>query len=115
MCRGSPYYNPHIGRPSRNPTRAITSNPSTRCWESTGTSARGRTAARVSGPAYRRTGYSWLQKYAINAGAHNIAAGDIRFVGVGRGALAYRICARCAEKGELDERRCCKTLTYCTT
>ena len=61
------------------------------------------------------TGYSWLQKYAINAGAHNIAAGDIRFLGIGRGALAYPDFARDAlEKGELDERRCCKTLTYCT-
>ena len=61
------------------------------------------------------TGYSWLQKYAINAGAHNIAAGDIHFLGIGRGALAYPDFARDAlEKGELDERRCCKTLTYCT-
>ena len=36
-------------------------------------------------------------------------------LGIGRGALAYPDFARDAlEKGELDERRCCKTLTYCT-
>ena len=33
------------------------------------------------------TGYSWLQKYAINAGARNIEDGNIRFMGIGRGAL----------------------------
>jgi hypothetical protein len=60
-------------------------------------------------------GYSWLQKYSINAGARNIAGGDIRFLGIGRGALAYPNFARDAlEKGELDERQVCKTLTWCT-
>src|SRR5206468_1722625 len=61
------------------------------------------------------TGYSWLQTYQINAGARNIADGNIRFMGIGRGALAYPDFARDAlEKGSLDERRVCKTLTYCT-
>ena len=61
------------------------------------------------------TGYSWLQKYAINAGAKNLATGNIRFVGIGRGALAYPdFAADALEKGELDERRVCKTLTFCT-
>jgi hypothetical protein len=61
------------------------------------------------------TGYSWLQKYAVNAGAGNIADGNIRLFGIGRGALAYPDFARDAlEKGELDELRVCKTLTYCT-
>ena len=35
------------------------------------------------------TGYSWLQKYAINAGARNVAEGGVAFMGTGRGALAY--------------------------
>ena len=61
------------------------------------------------------TGYSWLQKYAINAGARNIADGNIRFLGIGRGAIAYPAFARDAlEKGELDEARVCKTVTFCT-
>jgi hypothetical protein len=61
------------------------------------------------------TGYSWLQKYSINAGAWNIAQGNISMMGVGRNSLAYPDFARDAlEKGELDELRVCKTLTYCT-
>jgi hypothetical protein len=36
-------------------------------------------------------------------------------VGVGRGALAYPDFARDAiEKGELDDRRTCKTVSFCT-
>ena len=34
-------------------------------------------------------GYSWLQKYAPNAGAWNVANGNIWFFALGRGALAY--------------------------
>ena len=61
------------------------------------------------------TGYSWLQKYAINAAAHNVETGAIRIMGMGRNSLAYPDFARDAlEKGELEELRVCKTLTYCT-
>jgi hypothetical protein len=61
------------------------------------------------------TAYSWLQKYLIHAGAANLADGNISFVGVGRGALAYPDFARDAiEKGELDDRRTCKTVSFCT-
>jgi len=61
------------------------------------------------------TGYSWLQKYSINAGARNLAERNIRFLGIGRGALAYPdFAADAMEKGDLDERRVCKTLTFCT-
>jgi hypothetical protein len=60
-------------------------------------------------------GYSWLQKYSINAGAHNIAAGAITLFGLGRGSLAYPDFARDAlEKGELNEAQVCKTLSFCT-
>jgi NADPH2 dehydrogenase len=61
------------------------------------------------------TGYSWLQIYSINAAAANLDSGAIRFFGVGRGALAHPDFAREAlDRGQLDERRVCKTLTYCT-
>jgi 2,4-dienoyl-CoA reductase-like NADH-dependent reductase (Old Yellow Enzyme family) len=113
---GSPYYNPHIGRPFEKPDEGNYEQPE---HPLTGVDRHFRIAAELQ-RAFPNlpivgTGYSWLQKYAINAGAHNIAAGAIRFLGVGRGALAYPDFARDAlEKGELDERRCCKTLTYCT-
>ena len=76
---------------------------------------RGGTAADVPDLPMVGTGYSWLQIYAINAGARNVADGNIRFMGAGRNALAYPDFARDAlEKGVLEERRVCKTLTYCT-
>ncbi|MGA2579784.1 MAG: NADH:flavin oxidoreductase [Bryobacteraceae bacterium] len=113
---GSPYYNPHIGRPFEKPDEGNYEQPEhplagvDRHFRIAGELQRAFPDLPIVG-----TGYSWLQKYAINAGAHNIAAGDIRFLGIGRGALAYPDFARDAlEKGELDERRCCKTLTYCT-
>ena len=113
---GSPYYNPHVVRPFEKPDEGNYEQPE---HPLVGVDRHFRIAAEL-----QRTfpdlpivgsGYSWLQKYAINAGARNIAAVDIRFLGIGRGALAYPDFARDAlEKGELDERRCCKTLTYCT-
>jgi len=113
---GSPYYNPHIGRPFEKPDEGNYEQPEhpllgvDRHFRIAGELQRAFPDVPMAG-----SGYSWLQKYAIHAGAHNLAAGDIRFFGVGRGALAYPDFARDAlEKGELDERRCCKTLTFCT-
>jgi 2,4-dienoyl-CoA reductase-like NADH-dependent reductase (Old Yellow Enzyme family) len=113
---GSPYYNPHIGRPFEKPDDGNYEQPE---HPLLGVDRHFRIAAALQ-RAFQElpmvgTGYSWLQKYSINAGAQHVAAGDIRFFGIGRGALAYPDFARDAlEKGELDERRCCKTLTFCT-
>jgi 2,4-dienoyl-CoA reductase-like NADH-dependent reductase (Old Yellow Enzyme family) len=116
VSMGSPYYNPHIVRPFEKPDEGNYEQPE---HPLLGVDRHFRIAAELQRAfpdlPMVGSGYSWLQKYAINAGAHNIAAGDIHFLGVGRGALAYPDFARDAlEKGELDERRCCKTLTYCT-
>jgi NADPH2 dehydrogenase len=113
---GSPYYNPHIGRPFEKPDEGNYLPPEhpllgvERHFRIAGELQRCLPDLPIVG-----TGYSWLQKYAINAAAHNLASGNIRFFGIGRGALAYPDFARDAlETGELDERRCCKTLTFCT-
>jgi hypothetical protein len=113
---GSPYYNPHIGRPFEKPDEGNYEQPEhplsgiDRHFRITGELQRAFPNLPMVG-----TGYSWLQKYAINAGAHNVAEGRVAFMGTGRGALAYPDFARDAlEKGELDERRVCKTLTFCT-
>ncbi len=56
-----------------------------------------------------------FHRYCVNAAAWNLAQGRIRFFGLGRGTLAHWEFAREAlERGELDERKVCKTLTYCT-
>ena len=113
---GCPYTNPHIGRPFEKPDEGNYEQPE---HPLAGVDRH----FRIAGELQRTfpdlpivgTGYSWLQKFALNAGAKNIEEGNIRFLGIGRGALAYPDFARDALAcGELDERRVCKTLTYCT-
>lgn len=113
---GSPYYNPHIGRPFEKPDEGNYEEPE---HPLLGVDRHFRVAGELQ-QAFPElpmvgTGYSWLQKYFIHAGAANIEDGRIRFVGIGRGALTYPDFVRdLMEKGELDEARVCKTLTYCT-
>ena len=116
VSAGSPYYNPHIGRPFEKPDEGNYEPPE---HPILGVDRH----FRIAGELQRTfpdlpmvgTGYSWLQKYAINAGARNIADGNIRIMGLGRGTLAYPdYAADALAKGELDELRVCKTLTYCT-
>ncbi|MFB3828866.1 MAG: NADH:flavin oxidoreductase [Bryobacteraceae bacterium] len=116
VSMGSPYYNPHIGRPFEKPDDGNYEQPE---HPLAGVNRHFRIAGELQrafpGLPMVGTGYSWLQKYAINAGARNIAQGDITLMGIGRGALAYPdFAADALEKGELDELRVCKTLTYCT-
>jgi NADPH2 dehydrogenase len=116
VSMGSPYYNPHIGRPFEKPDEGNYEQPEhpllgvDRHFRIAGELQRAFPDLPMVG-----TGYSWLQKFAVNAGARNVAEGNITFFGIGRGVLAYPDFAKDAlEKGELDERRVCKTLTYCT-
>ena len=97
---GSPYYNPHIGRPFEKPDEGNYEQPE---HPLLGVERHFRIAAELQRAfpdlPIVGTGYSWLQKYAINAGAHNIAAGDIHFVGIGprrAGLSGFR--ARCPGK-----------------
>jgi 2,4-dienoyl-CoA reductase-like NADH-dependent reductase (Old Yellow Enzyme family) len=113
---GVPYYNPHVGRPF---DKADDGNYETPEHPMIGVARHFRIAAELQHTfpdlPIVGTGYSWLQKYLINTGAANIAAGDVTFLGYGRAALPYPDLARDAlERGELDERRVCKTLTFCT-
>ena len=113
---GSPYYNPHVGRPFEAPDEGNYEQPEHPLY---GVDRH----FRIAGELQRAfpdlpmvgTGYSWLQIYAVNAAARNIAEGNITFAGLGRNSLAYPEFAReVLEKGTLDPRRVCKTLTYCT-
>ncbi|MBI4891128.1 MAG: NADH:flavin oxidoreductase [Acidobacteria bacterium] len=113
---GSPYYNPHIGRPFEKPDEGNYEEPE---HPLKGVERH----FRVAGELQRAfpdlpmvgTGYSWLQRYALHAGAATIERGDIRFVGLGRAVLSYPDFAKAIlETGELNDSRVCKTLTYCT-
>jgi len=116
VSAGSPYFNPHVGRPFEKPDDGNYEPPE---HPLLGVNRHFRIAGELQrafpGLPMVGTGYSWLQKYAIQAGAANIQRGDIRFFGLGRGSLAHPDFAREAlERGELDERKVCKTLTFCT-
>jgi 2,4-dienoyl-CoA reductase-like NADH-dependent reductase (Old Yellow Enzyme family) len=113
---GSPYTNPHIGRPFEKPDEGNYEQPE---HPLLGVERH----FRVAGELQRAfpdlpmvgTGYSWLQQYMINAAACNIERGNISFMGAGRAALPYPDFAKDAlETGRLNPARVCKTLTYCT-
>jgi NADPH2 dehydrogenase len=113
---GVPYFNPHIGRPFEKPDEGNYEQPEhpllgvDRHFRVTGELQHAFPDLPMAG-----AGYSWLQKFAVNAGAYNLQAGAARFFGMGRNALAHPDFAREAlETGALEERRVCKTLTYCS-
>lgn len=113
---GSPYYNPHIGRPYDRPNDGGYLPPEHPLL--------GVERHFVLSEAVQRafpdlltvgTGYSWLQKYSIFAGESNIRRGRISFMGLGRGALAYPDYAVDALKhGTLDSKKVCLSVSFCT-
>ncbi len=113
---GSPYTNPHIGRPFEKPDEGNYEPPE---HPLLGVDRH----FRIAGELQRTfpdlpmvgTGYSWLQRYMIHAAARNIERGNIRIFGAGRNSIAYPDFAQDALRtGELDEARVCKTVTFCT-
>jgi NADPH2 dehydrogenase len=116
VSTGSPYFNPHVGRPFEKPDDGNYEPPEhpmlgvNRHFRIAGELQRASPNLPMVG-----TGYSWLQRYSVHAGAKNVEDGNIAFFGLGRGSLAHPDFAREAlERGDLDERQVCKTLTYCT-
>jgi 2,4-dienoyl-CoA reductase-like NADH-dependent reductase (Old Yellow Enzyme family) len=61
------------------------------------------------------SGYSWLQAFALQAGAANVREGKTSLAGIGRGALAQPDMGLRMLRGEsLDNKRLCRTFSYCT-
>ena len=61
------------------------------------------------------SGYSYLQEFLPHAGAANVQAGRVAFVGVGRATLAQPdFVKQLQEHGKLDRKRICRTFSYCT-
>jgi 2,4-dienoyl-CoA reductase-like NADH-dependent reductase (Old Yellow Enzyme family) len=116
VSMGSPYYNPHIGRPfERAPVDGYTppEHPLAgveRHFQLTSEVQRAHPGIAVVG-----TGYSWLRHFALHAGAANVAAGRVSLVGLGRGALAYPDFAVDAlERGGMQRDKSCIGVSYCT-
>jgi NADPH2 dehydrogenase len=113
---GNPYASPHLLRPFEYPPPDGYETPE---HPLLGVDRHFRLTAAVQaahpGLAVVGSGYSWLQAYAFEAGAANIAAGRTGFVGIGRGALTQPDFGRRLGSGEpLDRKRLCRTFSYCT-
>jgi NADPH2 dehydrogenase len=113
---GVPYTNPHIGRPFEKPDEGNYEQPEhplvgvDRHFRVTGELQRAFPDLPMVG-----AGYSWLQRFAANAGAYNLKTGAARFFGMGRNALAYPDFPRdVLDTGSLEARRVCKSLTFCS-
>lgn len=113
---GNPYANPHWGRPFEFPP--------TDGYESPEHPLEGVARHLVAAATVQRafpdlavvgTGYSWLQEFAFHVGAAQVAAGDVTFMGYGRGALAQPdFAARILAGKPLERKRICRTFSYCT-
>jgi 2,4-dienoyl-CoA reductase-like NADH-dependent reductase (Old Yellow Enzyme family) len=113
---GVPYFNPHIGRPFEKPDEGNYEQPE---HPLLGVDRHFGVVAALQkafpGLPMLGAGYSWLQKFAVNAAAYNLQIGAAKFFGMGRNALANPEFPREAlETGALSERRVCKTLTFCS-
>lgn len=61
------------------------------------------------------SGYSWLQDFAMHAGAANIAQNATSFVGMGRATLSHPDFAKTLQQtGQLTRKKVCRTFSYCT-
>ncbi|MHB8578265.1 MAG: oxidoreductase [Ignavibacteriaceae bacterium] len=113
---GSPYYNMHLGRPFDNPPIDGYDSPEhplvgiERHFKVTGEIQKVFPDLPIVG-----TGYSWLQKYLVNAAESNLRRGRVSIVGVGRGAIAYPNYAHDAlTLGGLESRKVCYGVSFCT-
>jgi 2,4-dienoyl-CoA reductase-like NADH-dependent reductase (Old Yellow Enzyme family) len=116
VSMGSPYTSPHLIRPFEYPPPDGYETPE---HPLIGVDRHFRLTAEIQRAlpdlAIVGSGYSWLQAYALQAGAANVAEGRTSFVGIGRGALAQPdFGARVARGEPLDPKRLCRTFSYCT-
>jgi 2,4-dienoyl-CoA reductase-like NADH-dependent reductase (Old Yellow Enzyme family) len=113
---GNPYASPHLLRPFEYPPPDGYETPE---HPLVGVARHFRIAAELQRAVPRMplvgSGYSYLQEFLPQAGAANLRAGDIAFVGVGRASLSQPdFAAQVLKSGKLDRKRVCRTFSYCT-
>jgi 2,4-dienoyl-CoA reductase-like NADH-dependent reductase (Old Yellow Enzyme family) len=116
VSMGNPYANAHVVRPAEFPPVDGYHAPE---HPLVGVARHFRIARRIQEavPEFPvvGSGYSWLQEFAPQAAAANVAHGHVALAGFGRATLAHPDFARAlAETGRLDRRRTCRTFSYCT-
>jgi NADPH2 dehydrogenase len=116
VSMGSPYYNMHYGRPFETPpTDGYTPPEHPLVGINRHFSVTEEIQKAFPDLAVVGTGYSWLQKYLINAAESNLRRKRVSIVATGRGAIAYPEYAHDAiTNGELKSTRVCLAVSYCT-
>lgn len=116
VSMGSPYCSPHILRPYERPPVDGYYAPEhpligvARHFRITGEIRRAFPDLVVLG-----AGYSWLQRFFINAGESNLRNGRVSIVAAGRGAIAHpEYVTEAFSSGELKTSHVCITASFCT-
>lgn len=116
VSMGSPYATPHVTRPFEYPPPDGYETPE---HPLIGVARHFTAAAEIQrsvpGVPVVGSGYSYLQEFVPHAGAANVQAGKVTFVGVGRATLAQPdFVKQLQDHGKLDRKRICRTFSYCT-
>ena len=116
VTMGSPYYNPHVGRPAEKPPIDGYEAPE---HPLIGVARHFRCTAAIqqSFPdlVVVGTGYSWLQQYLVNAAAANVQDGRVTIAGTGRGAFAYPdFVHEVRTNGAMERKKVCIAVSQCT-
>lgn len=116
VSMGSPYYNMHYGRPFEvTPTDGYLQPEHPLVGVERHFRITGKVQEAFPDLVVVGTGYSWLQKFLINAAESNLRRKRVTIVATGRGAIAYPEYANDAlTLGELKSSRVCLAVSYCT-
>ena len=113
---GNPYANPHVVRPAEFPPVDGYHAPEhpligvLRHFNATAAIQAAVPELPVIG-----SGYSWLQDFAMQAGAGNVRDGRCAIVGLGRATLSHPDFAKhLQEHGSMNRKLICRTFSYCT-
>ncbi len=117
LTLGSPYYVPHLQRPAvYPPSDGYLPPEDPLCGVAEHLRAARACNARFEELTFVGTGYSYLQEWLPHVAAHEVGAGHVDVVGIGRMALVYpELCRDVVEGRTLDRRRICRTFSDCTT
>jgi NADPH2 dehydrogenase len=117
LTLGSPYWNPHLQRPAAYPPSdgyAPPADPLAMVFRHLDATRRAKAA--VPGLIVVGTGYSYLQEWLGPVAQHEVGAGHVDLVGLGRMLLSYPDLPRDLLAGRApDRRRLCRTFSDCTT
>ncbi len=114
---GSPYYCPHLQRPAAYPPSDGYEPPE----DPLASVLRHLRVTRIAKRAFPDlvlvgTGYTYLQEWLPNVAQHELRAGHVDFIGLGRMALVYPDLPRDVLAGRaLDRKKFCRTFSDCTT